>query len=780
MCLSSSEFLMYLMSRVGHSEASRFLTLKYIGQVGEHEFRMSLNGPDGDFRVEVGPHTSRICLMDERIWFISESHREGRAYQNIADDVVYGGPIDGRTHAEVIGLFLEVVGILAGATGLFHARAQEGRCDLDSGTRHYDVYVRNAHTGPYRRTLANISFHVNCDADWGADGAEGGAEPASAAPSPESGTPRSGPGRYCPVGDGPTGLMGRDMGPTRADVEWLMRRLQLSEASRFLSYDLDGEGEKYGVRLHLRGRDGGFRVEACLGALRVIAMGECIWFAAESLRSELACPDPCGEVVYGGPVEGRSRVELFGLAYETVRILAGATGLFHARAREGQCDLDPGIRHYDVYVRNAHTGPYRRTLANISFHVNCDADWGADGADDDSGPIAGGESVPTAPVGGAWTRWGTCRWRLDAQGTLWIAPDTGWEEGAVGRHPNILGRVPWYPQRRRIRAVHALGVVRLGASASGMFCGLENCETMDLTGLDVSGVEDMGALFWRCFSLSSLDVSGWDTSRVRDMSRLFCCCPLLASLDVASWDTSQVQDMSHMFDGCHSLTSLDVSSWDTSRVRDMSHMFEGCYALSSLDVSGWDTSRVESLRGVFRNCSSLVSLAVADWDTAQTTDMGKMFMGCSSLASLDLSAWDTSRAHNMSRMFDGCSSLLSLGVSNWDTSRVRDMSRMFDWCCSLPSLDVSGWNLSGVECVGAMFSSCLRLKRVTLGPGFSFRPCDPLRSTWYACLPYLLSRPPYTGRWSMEDGSHEMSVTELAQSFGPSLAGTWVWVQRRE
>ena len=992
MCLSSSEFLMYLMSRVRHSEASRFLTLEYIGQVGEHEFRMSLNGPDGDFRVEVGPHTSRICLMGERIWFISESHREGRAYQNIADDVVYGGPIDGRTHAEVIGLFLEVVGILAGATGLFHARAQEGRCDLDSGTRHYDVYVRNAHTGPYRRTLANINFHVNCDADWGADGAEGGAEPASAAPSPEGGTPRSGPGRYCPVGDGPTGLMGRDMdptradvewfmrrlgrsdvsrllsldlqedsgggfclcldgpgdgfyvgfdshlfdvcnaweriwftseshrpspdsqdswgeivydgpvegedrvelfdlayetvrvlagatgafhdeirtkegwndlgsearfydvyvrnahtgpyrktlanisfhvncdadwgageaeggagpapaapapspeggmpcsgpgrdcpvgdepaglmerdmGPTRADVEWLMRRLQLSEASRFLSYDLDGKGEKYGVRLHLRGRDGGFRVEACLGALRVIAMGECIWFAAESLRSELACPDPCGEVVYGGPVEGRSRVELLGLAYETVRILAGATGLFHARAQEGRCDLDPGTRHYDVYVRNAHTGPYRRTLANISFHVNCDADWGADGADDDSGPIAGGESVPTAPVGGAWTRWGTCRWRLDVQGTLWIAPDTGWEEGAVGRHPNILGRVPWYPQRRRIRAVHALGVVRLGASASGMFCGLENCETMDLTGLDVSGVEDMGALFWRCFSLSSLDVSGWDTSRVRDMSRLFCCCPLLASLDVASWDTSQVQDMSHMFDGCHSLTSLDVSSWDTSRVRDMSHMFEGCYALSSLDVSGWDTSRTESLRGVFRNCSSLVSLAVADWDTAQTTDMCKMFMGCSSLASLDLSAWDTSRVRDMSRMFDWCCSLLSLDVSNWDTSRVRDMSRMFDWCCSLPSLDVSGWNLSGVECVGEMFSSCLRLKRVTLGPGFSFRPCDPLRSTWYACLPDLLSRPPYTGRWSMEDGSHEMSVTELAQSFGPSLAGTWVWVQRRE
>ena len=28
----------------------------------------------------------------------------------------------------------------------------------------YDVYVKNAHTAPYRKTFANISFHVNCDA----------------------------------------------------------------------------------------------------------------------------------------------------------------------------------------------------------------------------------------------------------------------------------------------------------------------------------------------------------------------------------------------------------------------------------------------------------------------------------------------------------------------------------------------------------------------------------------------------------------------------------------
>ena len=776
----------WFMRRLRRSDVSRLLSLE-LQEDSDGGFCLCLDGGGGDFYVGFDSYLFDVCNGWERIWFTSEKHRPSLDSQDSWGEVVYDDPVEGRARAELFDLVYETVRILAGATGAFHdeMRTKEGWHDLDSETRSYDIYVKNAHTGPYRRTLANISFHVNCDADWGAGEAEGGAGPAPAvlAPPPEGGTWHSGPGRGRSVGGGPTGLMGRDMVPTRADVEWLMRRLQLSEVSCFLAYELDGEDERHGVHLYLRGRDGGFRVEACPGALRVIAMGECIWFVAEGIRGEIACQDCRGEVVYGGPVEGRSRAELLDLVYETVRVLAGATGLFHVRAQEGGVDPDlgtPGARSYDVYVRNAHTAPYRKMLANISFHVNCDTDWSAAGADDDSGPITGGESVPAAPVGGAWVLWGTCRWKLDAQGTLWIAPCAGREEGVVGRYPKILGRVPWYPQRRRIRAVRVLGVVRLGASASGMFCGLENCETMDLVGLDVSGVEDMGALFWRCFSLSSLDVSGWDTSRARDMSRLFCCCPLLASLDVASWDTSQVQDMSRMFDGCHSLTSFDVSSWDTSQVRDMSHMLEGCYALSSLDVSGWDVSRVGSLRGVFRNCRSLASLAVAAWDTARTTDMGKMFMGCSSLVSLDLSAWDTSRVRDMSCMLDGCSSLLSLDVSDWDTSQVRDMSRMFDRCCSLPSLDVSGWDLSGVECVGAMFSSCLRLKRVALGPGFLFRPRDPLRSTWYTCLPGLFSWPPHTGSWSMEDGSHEMSAIELAQSFGPSLAGTWVRAQRRE
>ena len=78
-----------------------------------------------------------------------------------------------------------------------------------------------------------------------------------------------------------------------------------------------------------------------------------------------------------------------------MRALAGATGVFHDEARRpgGWDDLagDPfSGRSYDVYVRNAHTGPYLLALDNITLHVNRDAepaDW--EGFGDLPAPAAG-------------------------------------------------------------------------------------------------------------------------------------------------------------------------------------------------------------------------------------------------------------------------------------------------------------------------------------------------------------------------------------------------------
>ena len=112
--------------------------------------------------------------MWEAVWFVPERFRSLTAHQDVQGEVVYGGPMEGRSHEEVLGLLFEVVCIFAGAEGIFHDetlpewRWREHDFNEFRDCR-YDIYVRNAHTGPYRRALANITFHVNCDAteaDW--------------------------------------------------------------------------------------------------------------------------------------------------------------------------------------------------------------------------------------------------------------------------------------------------------------------------------------------------------------------------------------------------------------------------------------------------------------------------------------------------------------------------------------------------------------------------------------------------------------------------------------
>ena len=505
----------------------------------------------------------------------------------------------------------------------------------------------------------------------------------------------------------------------------LVRRLQRSAVSRFLTFELDEEDDDaHSFCLALRGRSCSF--EVVIGPLISLIDfdWERIWFVTEGYRDHMAHQDLQEEIVYGGPIEGKTPAEVLDLIYEMVCILAGAREVFHDEIRpEEKWDTIDFSEFddcsYDVYVRDDHSAPYARRFANITFYVNCDAraveglgadETGAVASPGEEGPLTGAREgggpkeespVPVeGPPADAWAAWETCRWRIDPGGTLWIASGPGQTRGDAGGPSEE--RVPWRRRRGEVKAVRVVGTVRLGGDATGLFCGMSRCERMDLAGLDTSRVTDMSRLFDGCGSLASLDVSGWDTSAVRDMRRMF-------------W-------------GCRSLAALDASAWDTSQVIDMGRAFERCSSLASLDVSGWDTSRVRSLR-----CT---------------------FSGCRSLAALDVSAWETSQAEDLRGMFCGCS--------------------------SLSFLDLSGWDMSGALDVSEMFRSCTGLSGVRLGARFSFRPHEPSRSVWLARLPDPPAGPPYGGGWAMEGGSLAMGATELATRYGPALAGTWVWARGRD
>ena len=155
------------------SDVSRFMTYE-LKKEGEREHTLCLNGPDGDFRVESEPGFARVRIMGERIWFVDERARGEVASRVREGDVVHAGPISGRTQREILALLYALVRALAGATGVFHDEVRRpGGWDGPAGDpfsgRSYDVYVRNAHTGPYLLALDNITLHVNRDAepaDW--------------------------------------------------------------------------------------------------------------------------------------------------------------------------------------------------------------------------------------------------------------------------------------------------------------------------------------------------------------------------------------------------------------------------------------------------------------------------------------------------------------------------------------------------------------------------------------------------------------------------------------
>ena len=323
---------------------------------------------------------------------------------------------------------------------------------------------------------------------------------------------------------------------------------------------------------------------------------------------------------------------------------------------------------------------------------------------------------------------GGCTWKVGADGALVIAPLPG---SASGELNNGWGDSRWSSFSSEINSVRIEPGVTVTGSTSQLFAGLSVAESMDLSGLDTSGVTDMSRMFFGCTLLRAVDLSSFDTSSVANMSSMFDGCESLGALDLSSFDTSKVENMSQMFQNCSSLASLDLSSFDTSSVAGsdgtyyydgMWGMFQGCSSLTSLDLSSFNTLKVHSMRYMFSDCKRLKSVNLSSFDTKNVACFDSMFGDCSALERLDLSNFNTSRAVGsaLSGMFWGCSSLKLLDVSSFDTSRITDFSSMFSGCNSLESLDLSSFDTSRATKMDHMFGYGGALSRVTLGEKFSF------------------------------------------------------------
>ncbi len=126
-------------------------------------------------------------------------------------------------------------------------------------------------------------------------------------------------------------------------------------------------------------------------------------------------------------------------------------------------------------------------------------------------------------------------------------------------------------------------------------------------------------------------------------------------IDISGWDVSNVESMQYMFYRCEKLESVgDISKWNVSKVTDMNSMFHGCKYFNQ-DISGWNVSNVENMRNMFCDCKSF-NQDISKWDVSSVTDTRNMFCDCKSF-NQDLSNWDISNLNHLSyilSMFDNC------------------------------------------------------------------------------------------------------------------------------
>ena len=137
-----------------------------------------------------------------------------------------------------------------------------------------------------------------------------------------------------------------------------------------------------------------------------------------------------------------------------------------------------------------------------------------------------------------------------------------------------------------------------------MFYGCNNLETLDLSNVNTSIVENMAYMFAECYNLTSLNLSNFNTSTVKDMTCMFCSCRNLKSLDLSNFDTSSVTSMRWMFSGCNNLMSLDLTSFNTSLVTSMGYMFVDCQNLISLDLRNFNTFKLTEINGIVYSINS--------------------------------------------------------------------------------------------------------------------------------------------------------------------------------
>jgi surface protein len=135
----------------------------------------------------------------------------------------------------------------------------------------------------------------------------------------------------------------------------------------------------------------------------------------------------------------------------------------------------------------------------------------------------------------------------------------------------------------------------------------ETHTSVDLSDIDVSGIDDFGHLFRGFNYLKSINVSNWDTSKVTNFENAFAELNKVTEIiGLDDWDVSNAKIMKGMFYKCKSLNELDLFGWDTKSLLNIRSMFSYCENLKSINgIENFNVLNVVDVWGAFCDCKKL-------------------------------------------------------------------------------------------------------------------------------------------------------------------------------
>jgi len=146
-----------------------------------------------------------------------------------------------------------------------------------------------------------------------------------------------------------------------------------------------------------------------------------------------------------------------------------------------------------------------------------------------------------------------------------------------------------------------------------MFYNCTRLTSLDISNFDLTNVERISHMFQNCESLECLILNNSTAlNSIIEANYLFSGCKKLESLDLSFLYISNLENMDYMFYNCESLIYLNLKNFDTSSANSMISMFDGCVSLEYLNISSFIENDNLNTSNMFNSISQNLKYCIRD------------------------------------------------------------------------------------------------------------------------------------------------------------------------